>query len=612
MQAEAFLARFPPFDALDPSELSEVTGAARLESYPAGATILQQGGEPATALFVVRSGAVELLDDGVVIDLLEEGEAFGHPSLVAGIAPVLSVRAVEDTECLVIDRAVADRILRTPIGMTFLAREMARRTRQVSLVTETLRVARPAVAVRTLVRRPPVSCDPDTTVREAAETMAAEHVSSILVVDGHPIGIVTDRDLRSKVLAGRGDAEVPVHEVMSSPLVTVRGDSSSEEALLVMLERGLHHLPVLGTDGALLGVVSDTDLMALERTGPFALLRSLDRAATVEEVVEAMAGLPDVVRAIVEADMDPVDAGQVIAGGIDAATRRLIHLAISALGEPPGSWAWVALGSEARREQSLRTDQDHALVFRAKEVPIDLADRYFEALAIRVTDDLAAAGVPRCRGGVMAESPAWRGDRDVWIERYRTHLAATDADSTVFSNIALDHRRVAGSLDIEPAIDGLVRAAAREGWLVRRLALAAIDLRPPTGFFRDFVVEHAGSRAGTLDVKHGGITPITNLARTLAVGSGSSSTTTIDRLRGATAAGAVDRDLGEGLEEAFRLLWRVRLHHQVEQLSDAVAPDDHVDPGSLGPLTRRGLKEAFRLILRGQRHLATTLGLRLR
>ncbi|HEX6400373.1 MAG TPA: putative nucleotidyltransferase substrate binding domain-containing protein [Actinomycetota bacterium] len=589
-----------------------MAGATRLESYASGTTILQQGGEPAEALFVVRSGAVELLDDGVAIDLLEEGEAFGHPSLVAGVAPMLSVRAVEDTECLLVDRAVADRILRTPIGMSFLARAIVRRSQQASLALDAIRVSRPAVSVRTLIRRRPVSCDPGTTAQEAARTMAAEHVSSILVVEGRPIGIVTDRDLRSKVLAGGRDMQVPVHDVMSSPLVTVSGDTTSEEALLVMLERGFHHLPVLGTEGTLLGVVSDTDLMAVERSGPFALLRSLDRATSADEVAEAMAELPGVVRTIVEAELDPVDAGQVIAGAIDAATRRLIHLAISELGEPPGSWAWVALGSEARREQSLRTDQDHALVFRAPDVPLDEADGYFGALAERVTDGLAGAGVPRCRGGVMASSRAWRGDRDTWIERYRTQLAATDTDSTVFSNIALDHRRVAGSLDIEPAIDGLVRAAAREGWLVRRLALAAVAFRPPTGFFRDFVVEHSGSRAGTLDVKHGGITPITNLARTFAVGSGSSSTTTIERLRGATAAGAVDRDLGEGLEEAFRLLWRVRLHHQVEQLSEGVAPDDDVDPGSLGPLTRRGLKEAFRLILRGQRHLATTLGLRVR
>lgn len=612
MQAQAFLARFPPFDSLEPDELGRVARAATIERFPAGTTILQQGGPPATALYVVRSGGVELVDDGTVIDLLEEGEPFGHPSLVAGIAPSLSVRAVEDTECYLIDRTVADRVLRTPLGLVFLARDIARRNRQASLASEALRVARPSVPVATLIRRRPVVCHPGTTVRAAADAMATEGVSSILVADDEPRGIVTDRDLRTKILARGNAADVPVSHVMSSPLVTVADDASSEEALLVMLERGLHHLPVVGADGRVRGVVSDTDLLALDRSAPFALLRDLDGAHAVEEVVGAMGRLPDVVGVLIDADGDPVDVGHVIASAIDSATRRLIHMAMSELGEPPGPWAWIALGSEARHEQSLRTDQDHALVFRAPDVPLADADRYFAWLARRVADGLAASGIPRCRGGVMAESAAWRGDRDTWIERYRTQLAASDAGGTVFSNIALDHRRVAGSLDIEPAIDGLVRAAAREGWLVRRLASVALDLRPPTGFFRDFVLEPAGARAGTLDVKHGGITPITNLARTYAVGSGSSATRTIDRLRGGAAAGTIDADLGEGLEEAFRLLWRVRLRHQADQLRAGVPADDAVDPRTLGPLTRRSLKEAFRLILMAQRLLATTLGLRMR
>jgi CBS domain-containing protein len=302
----------------------------------------------------------------------------------------------------------------------------------------------------------------------------------------------------------------------------------------------------------------------------------------------------------------------VIAGAIDAATRRLIHLAIADLGEPPGPWAWLALGSEARHEQSLRTDQDHALIYEAAAAPPEDADAYFGTLARRVTDGLERAGVPRCRGGVMAASPDWRGDRSTWMGRYRAQLAALDLGGTVFSNIALDHRRVAGALEIEADIDGIVRAAAREGWLIRRLAMAAIDLRPPTGFFRDFVLESKGSRAGTLDVKAGGITPITNLARTFAVGSGSSATRTIDRLRASTGAGALEGDLAVGLEEAFRLLWRVRLRHQSDQQRAGLDPDDSVDPKTLGPLTRRSLKEAFRLIVAAQRHLATTLGLRLR
>jgi CBS domain-containing protein len=155
-----------------------------------------------------------------------------------------------------------------------------------------------------------------------------------------------------------------------------------------------------------------------------------------------------------------------------------------------------------------------------------------------------------------------------------------------------------------------VRTAASEGWLVRKLASSALDLRPPTGFFRESLVGWDGSRAGALDVKHGGITPITNLARTFAVASGVASNRTIDRLRAASSLGALDPDLAVGLEEAFRLLWRVRLRHQVRRLRAGDPADDQVDPRLLGPLARRSLREAFKLITAGQRVLATRYGLR--
>jgi CBS domain-containing protein len=212
----------------------------------------------------------------------------------------------------------------------------------------------------------------------------------------------------------------------------------------------------------------------------------------------------------------------------------------------------------------------------------------------------------------MAESEAWRAEREAWIDTYRTQLRTIDVGGTVFSNIALDYRRVAGALDMEREIDHVVREAARHGSLVRRLASSSLDLRPPTGFFREFVLESSGGRAGTLDVKHGGITIITNLARTFAVASGSTSIRTIGRLRAAVRAGAVDEELGLGLEEAFRLLWRIRLHHQVDQLDRGETPDDAVDPRRLGALTRRSLREAFRLIAAAQRLLATTYGIRFR
>lgn len=457
-----------------------------------------------------------------------------------------------------------------------------------------------------------MTCAPEATVREAAELMAGERISSVLVPTGAEFGIVTDRDLRSRVLAVGKAPDVCVNEVMSFPVVTASDDATAEEVLLLMLEHGFHHVPVTDGEGKIVGVVSDTDLLGLERTAPFALRRSIERATTDRGVVAEAARLPDVVAALVEAEVDPVDIGHVIAATIDAATRQFIDLLIQELGDPPGPWAWLALGSEARHEQSLRTDQDHALVYEPIDVSAEQADPYFSVLAERVTQGLEAAGVPRCTGGVMATNVSWRRPVAEWTDEFRARLKDPGVGGNAFTNIALDYRRVAGPLDVESTLDELIRGASHDPGFPRRLAHTAIEFRPPTGFFRDFVVEAKSSYAGTLDVKHGGITPITNLARAHAVGAGLARNRTLARLRDAVAKDALDPQLGAGLEEAFRLLWRVRLEHQAAQVRAGLPPDDAVDPRSLGPLTRRGLKEAFRLIQRAQRALASAMGFRIR
>jgi CBS domain-containing protein len=611
MQVEAFLAGHPPFDSLETAEFERVARSVQIEFFPAGTTVLHQAGEPARFLYVVRTGAVELLDEGRVIDLLGEGEAFGHPSLLSGLGPAFAVRAHEDTLCYLVDRAVVEEVLGTPSGLAFLTASLLRRERRAGLAREG-ESAPPVGLVRVgaLIRRSPVICAPEATVREAAELMSKERVSAVLMSTEKGLGIMTDRDLRSRVLASGVPGETPVGEVMSFPAVTASVDDTANDVLLLMLGNGFHHVPVTDRGGQVVGVVSDGDLFGLERIAPFSVHRAIERATTEGHVVEEASRLPEIVVALVDAETDPVEVGHIIAATVDSATRQLIALVLRDLGEPPGSWAWLALGSEARNEQSLRTDQDHALIFDPTDGTSDEADRYFAELAARVTDGLERAGVPRCRGDVMASNPLWRRPVTAWVAEFRTRLADPGLAGKVFTSIALDYRRVAGSLDIESILDGLIRQASRDPRFARRLARTALELRPPTGFVRDFVVEARGSHAGTLDVKHGGITPITNLARAYAVGRGLTGNRTLWRLREMSAMGVVDADVSFGLEEAFRLLWRVRLEHQAAQVRAGLPGDDAVNPRSLGLLTRRGLKDAFRLTARAQRALASEMGLR--
>ena len=600
MQVETFLARYPPFSALPRDELHRISSSVQIEYFPAGATILRQAGEPARFLYVVRRGAVELLDEGRVLDLLEEGELFGHPSLLSGLSPGVEARAHADTLCYLADPAVATDVFGTEAGLAFLASSLRRRSIRAIDARDAGSLDPRLAPVGQLVRRAPVTCPPATSVREAAELMARERISSLLIQGRDGFGILTDRDLRTRILATGRSSETPVEEVMSSPIVTLRSDVMIEDVLLAMLEHGVHHIPVIDSGGRVMGVVTDTDMMGLERTDAFAYRSAIERARSAEEVADELRRLPGIISALVRADVDPVHVGHTVAVSIDAATRRLIDLTIGDLGDPPGPWAWLALGSQARHEQALGTDQDHALAFDLGEDAPEDAVAFFALLAKRVTDGLEAGGIPRCQGRVMAENPAWRRTITGWSGEFRRWMTDPSVEGRTFTSIALDYRRVAGPLDIEPVLDSVIREAPGHPVFVKRLAHTAVELRPPTGFFRDLVLESGGQRAGTLDIKEGGIKPVTNLARTYAVSAGVSGNRTLSRLDDAARAGRIEQSLSLDLREAFRLLWDVRLDHHVRLVESNRPPDDHVDPATLSPVARSGLKEAFRTIKRAQ------------
>lgn len=209
--------------------------------------------------------------------------------------------------------------------------------------------------------------------------------------------------------------------------------------------------------------------------------------------------------ALLERGVDPIDIGQVVGVAVDQLTTRLIELHVQQVGEPPASFAWMALGSAARHEQALTTDQDHAISYGSTD-DVEAIDPYFARLATFVTDGLEACGITRCRGNVMAENPAWRRTVDGWRHRFTEYMTDPDIMGTRITNIAFDYRRVTGPVDIEPALDEVIRGARNDRSFVRRLVATVLESRPPLGRFRDVVVERGGEHPGTVDIKHGGIT----------------------------------------------------------------------------------------------------------
>jgi CBS domain-containing protein len=590
-----FLGTHPPFSDLDSEALSVLAGHAEIEYFPAGAQILAQEGFPSEYVYVVRTGAVELLDEGQVIDILEDGEVFGHASLLSRLPPSFTARAHEDTLCYLFASEPAEALLSDAEGVRFVAATLHSRLSQATART---RRATPwgtaHIGART---RPALVASPGDSIREVAQRMTAGGHGVAVVTVGSEFALVTDRDLRERVVAGNVSADDPIVSLGTTPSRSVSPDRLALEALVDMLEADVEGLVVVDEGGRLVGVVDQSALLEIDSPSPLLLRQRVLRATHPEEVASALEDLPRLALRLLDASVEALDVLDVLTTATDAATRRLTELAVADLGKPPVPWAWLTLGSAARREQTLATDQDNGIAFEGSGTEVDA---YFEAFARLMNDSLARCGYARCRAAVMAENPGWRLSRQGWIELFESWLRMPTSRNVQLAMIGFDVRSEIGPLDMERDLEDVLETASRRQDFLDALARSAVANRPPLGFLRGLVVDRSGQHVGTLDVKTGGILPIVNLARLYALSVGSTTKRTVQRLRAAAAHGRVSTETAQELEEAFATLSRIRLEHQAAQVERGASPDNHVDPREVPPLERRQLKEAFRAIARAQ------------
>ncbi len=586
--------------------MARVAAAAELEHHPAGTTIFSQGAEPVSHLRVVRSGTVELVLDGRTLDLLGVGELFGQTSMLSGLPTGFTVRAHEETTCLLIPADVARATLGRPEALRYLSRSLLDRGR---LAPAREQATDPAdQPVEALVRRPLVVCAPETTIRDAARQMSAAGATCVVVDRGEQgLGILTDRDLRTRVVAEGMSADDPVAAAMTAPAVTVSADRTGALALLDMLDRGIRHLPVVSATGRVLGVVEDADLAAAEARTPFHLRAAIARAPSVDALAHATRELRPTIVALHRARADPLRIAAVHSVVVDALTRRLIDLAIADVGPLEVPFAWLALGSVARREATPGSDVESAIALQG-DAPAEELIEHALAISRRVETGLLACGLTPDEKGTTAANPLLVRSLASWQRAARSWLEdPTQEQALILVSVVVDSRTVWG-LGTGMSVSEAFRAARSHPALLHRLARFSLSYRPPTGFLRGLVVEHSGEHRGRLDLKLGGLVPIVDLARWAGMAAGVTSASTPERLRAAAAAGTLSAADAATLADAFHLVMALRLEHQVAQLQAGEEPDDHLDPAALSPLTRTYLKEAFRAVASVQKRVAGELG----
>jgi len=584
-----FLHELPGFSALTAAQIAHCARHIEIAYYRKGTDILNVG-EKNAFLHIVRSGAVELRNAGdELMTRLAEGDCFGFPSLMNAAPARNHSIAIEDTLIYHLQGgAFADVRRENEAFDTFFIRALSDRL----TLQATQKSFRGGEVVRSLLVRAPVTADPRLSIRETAQQMVEHRVSAMLLTDASGFcGIVTDRDIRERVVAAGLPIDNPVAEVMTPSPISLDADAHAYEAAMMMMEKNIHHLPVM-EDGHLIGMVSRSDFMRLETEHPLYLVSDISKQTTPEGIVEACQRMPALITGQIEADANGEQLGKFITMITDTVTRQLLRIGETRLGAPPCDYAWVALGSQGRSEQSAKSDQDNALLLDDSATPD--TDEYFAALAKIVNDGLNAAGYVYCPGDVMASNPKWRQPLKQWIEYFKRWITVPEEKALMHANIFFDLRCVAGTSSLVDRLKSEVRDMARKNEIFLALmAKNAMNFQPPLGFFRQFVLEKSGDHKHTLDLKHNGIMPIVEIARIRSLAAGELRISTRNRLLAAAEAKEITTTDAANLIDALDFIEKLRIEHQSRQLKAGEQPDNHLAPEELSSLVRQNLKAAF-------------------
>ncbi|WP_411742300.1 putative nucleotidyltransferase substrate binding domain-containing protein [Rhodococcus sp. IEGM 1330] len=583
----------------------------------------------ADTVWVVRTGRVVITHPDatspteVPIDTIGPGGVFGFSALLSGGTVEFRARATEPSIVIRLPGELIRPLFATPTGLAFLADAVTSATANRGGPVE----GSAGRTVGELLSAPPVFTPVGTTVRDAVRHMTEQGSSYVLVpLRGSRHGIFTDRDLRIRVVAAGIGVDTPIEKVMTSPAETVTADRLAGTVLMDMLERGLRHMPVVSTRGEILGVVEDSDLHAASTRRSFVVRRAVASASTSAELADAGRLVPRLVVDLFKGGTDAMAVSGILSVVVDSLVRRAVEIEWTARPDVPRDhFAWITLGSVARREAMPSSDVDSALTWadatadphvrgESNAVP-RTRDEALMDLAARVHVSLDGAGLPSDTNGAVASSPRfarsagqWESAAAHWLSNPFGERGNPAEDSgLIMSSLMIDGRVVWGPRELHTVPEAYRRLLVDHPDALRLQLRDALAGRARLRSLRDVLAR----RGGTFDLKAHALTPIVNLARWGGLSVGISSSSTPARLAAASGNGMLsERDVA-ALTEVFALLQRLRLSHQIDQITAGHRPGDVLIMADLSPLERSLLTDGIREIAAVQRrvgYLAANVG----
>ena len=614
----SFLKKTLPFNDLDRQKLVAIAGRCLIDFFPKGTLIFEQTLTDVDYLYLIQKGGVKSYlkdDDGEITlkDFRGEGEYFGALPIIRETRANLNVETVEDTFCFLLDKKIFLELIRTETRVAqYFLRSMTEKLAKTAYTELRQHKLLPRTEgslvlfnsqVGDFIKGKPRIIKAADTVQQAAISMARLHIGSLLVNDanGKIIGIVTDKDMRTKVVAEGLEFSIPVERIMTSPVIKVPAHTIGFDALIVMMRNRIHHLAV-ENNGEITGVITTHDIMVLQGTSPLYLFREIMAQRHIEGLYAISQKVPKVVRTLIEEGAKANNITRMITVLNDHILERLLTLLIAEMGAPPVPFCWMLMGSEGRREQTFKTDQDNALIYEdVEESQQAEVEEYFRTFGEAAIEHLVKCGYPRCPGDIMASNPKWRRPFSKWRSLFDSWLNTPEPEKVLHSTIFFDFRAGFGERRLAADLrNHLATEAQKQDIFLHHLAKDCLEVRPPLTFFRNFIVEKDGEHRNRLDLKTSGLVPFVDFARLLALKHGIKESNTLGRLQILHERRYMSDNAYTESIEAYEFLMHLRLVHQMHMMEQDEIPDNYINPADLSDLEKQTLKEAFEVIRRLQ------------
>jgi CBS domain-containing protein len=456
-----------------------------------------------------------------------------------------------------------------------------------------------------------IRCAMDQTVEDAAVMMRRKKQDAVLITrdDRDYIGIITDADLRNRVVAQRFDLSRQVFEIMSSPLITIPQTSLLFEAQLIIKDKSISHLAVTNERGEVIGIISKEDLMEVQRNTISYIVKEIQDAESVDVLKKVHERVPGLVKTLLESGAKMQNVTYMISTITDSITERLINFAIEDMGQPPAKFAFITLGSEGRREQTMTTDQDNAIIF--EDVPNDqvgAVNKYFLYLGKKINEWLNKVGYDYCEGEIMAGNPQWCQPLSRWQKYFTDWINNSSPESLLGVSIFFDFRVVYGEAkygdELRTQINKTVR---KKNKFFQHLVMNVQTYKPPLNLLRPQLPDSRAGYQDFIDLKVA-IRPFIEFVRIYAVKNEMSETGTLQRLEKLLIRRIIEKNDYDEISHSYNTLMEIRFRMQLEKILSNKLPDNYAKPQELTEIE----KSLLRKILAGVSDYQSRLALEFR